>query len=229
MKQALGAALAPQLLSRYHRLATERSYAPDAQQIADRCLRNVCLGYLVGADPGNVELAQQQYRDAGNMTDRLAALREIADHGNADQRHNALQGFYLDWQHETLVVNQWLQVQATIPDAEALSRVQALMSHEAFDLRNPNKARSLVGAFANQNPINFHRLDGAGYRFLADIVITLNTRNPQLAARLLTPLTKWRSYLGREDLMRTELERLKAQPDLSADVFEVVMKSLQPV
>jgi aminopeptidase N len=94
-------------------------------------------------------------------------------------------------------------------------------------LRNPNKVRALVGGFINQNPVNFHRIDGAGYRFLGDIVIKLNRLNPQMASRLLTPLTRWRNYTGRAELMRTELERLAAEPVLSPDVFEIVTKSLQ--
>jgi aminopeptidase N len=100
------------------------------------------------------------------------------------------------------------------------------MSHADFDLRNPNKVRALVGVFANQNPVNFHRIDGEGYRFLADIIAQMNSINPQIASGLVRPLTRWRNYQGRADLMRAQLERLAGLPDLSADVFEVVSKSL---
>jgi aminopeptidase N len=224
---ALGVALAQQFFTRYQRLDSLAPYAPDAGQIADRCLRNTCLAYLVSANPDNLQLAARQYRLSGNMTDRLAALKEIAFYGDAEMRENTLQSFYQDWQHEVLVVNQWFQLQAAIPDNEGLSRVQALISHRDFDLRNPNKVRALVGGFTNQNPVNFHRIDGAGYRFLGDIVIKLNSLNPQIASRLLTPLTRWRNYTGREQLMRAELERLAVEPALSSDVFEVVTKSLQ--
>ena len=226
VRSALGAALAQTLHARYQSLENRTPYAPDGEQIAMRSLRNTCLAYLVSADPENITLAVKQYRAAGNMTDRLAALKEIAFCGDSALRDNTLEAFYHDWRHEALVVNQWLQLQAAIPDAQALSRVQALLFHAEFDLRNPNKVRALVGGFANQNPINFHRLDGAGYRFLSDIVIQLNRLNPQVAARLLTPLTKWRNYAGRAQLMCAELERLAAEPALSADVFEVVTKSL---
>jgi aminopeptidase N len=223
---ALGAALAEPLLACYQRLQNEAPYAPDGEQIAARSLRNICLTYLVAADPKNMQLAVDQYRVASNMTDRLAALREIAFYADSDLRDSALAGFRQDWRDEVLVVNQWLQLQAAIPDALALSRVQALLDHTDFDMHNPNKVRALIGGFANHNPINFHRRDGSGYRFLGDIVIQLNGLNPQLAARLLTPLTKWRNYAGRAELMRTELERLAAEPALSPDVFEVVTKSL---
>ena len=101
------------------------------------------------------------------------------------------------------------------------------MQHEAFDINNPNKVRSLIGVFCNQNRVNFHRADGAGYEFLADRVIELDKKNPQIAARLLTPLTRWRQLnTARGQLMQQQLQRIKAQPELSKDVLEVVTKSL---
>jgi len=226
VRSTLGKALAEPFLAHYHNLDNRQPYAPDVTQIAGRNLRNICLSYLVSAGGDYLDLAERQYQHSGNMTDRLAALKEVAYFGEDSLRDSTLQGFYATWRHEALAVNQWFQVQATIPDRAGLSRVQALMSHQDFDLRNPNKVRALVGAFTNQNPINFHRLDGAGYRFLADIVVGLNKSNPQIASRLLTPLTKWRNYTGRAQLMRAELERLAAEPALSPDVYEVVSKSL---
>jgi aminopeptidase N len=227
VRRVLGEALAPRLRELYDTLDCTAAYAPNAQQIAARSLRNLCLSYLVVADAGNLELARLQYTSAGNMTDRLAALREIAYHADDDLRQKTLDHFYQQWSHEVLVVNQWLQLQATIPDKRALERVQTLMSHREFDLRNPNKVRALVGGFANGNPINFHRIDGAGYRFLADAVISLNTLNPQMASRLLAPLTRWQKYRGRADLMRDQLQRVANEPELSPDVFEIVTKSLK--
>jgi aminopeptidase N len=227
VRTSLGTVLAEQFHARYRSLENQQPYAPDAQQIAGRSLRNVCLSYLVSASGKNLELAERQYMVAGNMTDRLAALKEIAFNGEGSLRDKTLNDFYDKWRHEALVVNHWFQVQAAIPDREGLPRVQALMSHRDFELRNPNKARALVGAFTLQNPVNFHRLDGAGYRFLGGIVLELNKLNPQIASRLLIPLTKWRNYTGRAELMRAELERLAAEPALSPDVYEVVSKSLQ--
>ena len=183
--------------------------------------------YLAAAGPQGIETAQAQYRAATNMTDRLAALRTIAFEGSDAQRDTALDDFYQSWQTEALVINQWLQVQSSIPGSDALERVQALMAHPAFELRNPNKVRALIGNFANNNPVNFHRLDGEGYRFLADIVAQLDPMNPQIAARLLSPLTKWRNYKARGELMRTELQRLGGRPGLSPDVYEVLMRSLE--
>ena len=227
VRSALGQALAPLFLARYQGLESQQSDAPEATQIADRSLRNMCLAYLVSANVDNLALATVQYRAADNMTDRQAALKEIAFYADDKLRASTLENFHQKWRHETLVVNHWLQVQAAIPDREGLSRVQALMAHADFDLGNPNKVRALVGGFVNQNLVNFHHVDGSGYRFLGDVVIKLNGLNPQLASRLLTPLTKWRRYPARGKLMRAELERLSAEPALSPDVFEIVSKSLQ--
>jgi aminopeptidase N len=214
------------LLARYNGLASSAAYAPDAAQIAARSLRNMCLDYLADADEELLQLAETQFVAATNMTDRLAALKVLAFRGSEEQSAAALQRFYQQWHKESLVVNQWFQVQAAMPGGDGLARVQALMSHPDFDIKNPNKVRSLVGQFANNNPINFHRIDGEGYRLLTDVVIELNSLNPQIASRLLNPLTKWRGYTGRGDMMRTQLERLASLPSLSRDVYEVVSKSL---
>ena len=166
------------------------------------------------------------YGSAGIAGCRLAALKELAFFGEEALRDSVLEDFYQNCQGEALMVNQWLQVQAMIPDSCALARVQMLMSHEAFDLHNPNKVRALVGTFTTLNPVSFQCAEGSGYRFLADTVLELNGVNPQIAARLLAPLTRWRNYAGREKLMRGELERLAAAESLSTDVYEVVSKSL---
>ena len=223
----LARACQAELLDAYQRLASDRPYEPAADQVAARSLRNTCLDYLCCAFDLQPGLALRQFEAAANMTDRLAALRAIVFHGVAAEREQVLAQFHRDWHHDTLVMNQWFAVQAAMPLGDTLARVQALLSHPAFDVRNPNKVRSLVGVFASQNPVQFHRIDGAGYRFLADTVVQLNQANPQLASRLLTPLTRWRNYTGRAELMCAQLERLAALPELSPDVFELVSKSLQ--
>jgi len=227
VKKTIGSALEAEMLARYRALADDRAYAPEADQIARRSLRNVCLELLACSNIEHLALAEAQLDSAHNLTDRLAALRVIAFYGDAALRDDRLAGFHARWRQETLVVNQWLQLQAAIPDADALVRVRKLMTHKDFDLRNPNKVRAVVGSFTTQNPVNFHRLDGEGYRFLADTVLELDVLNPQMAARLLTPLTKWRNYVGRDALMRAELQRLAQAAQLSPDVYEVVSKALQ--
>lgn len=215
----------------YNAYDHQQAYIATAGAIAGRSLKNVVLGYLMllGEDD-LIRACEQQYRTANNMTDVMAALAQLVntDEPLAQQlAEAALEDFYLRWQHESLVVNQWLSVQATCVLPGTLKKVKALQSHAAYDGKNPNKIRALVAAFGNSNAINFHADEGAGYRFLADQIILLNTQNPQIASRLLTPLTKWKKYNAeRQALMRGELERVIAEPNLSKDVFEVVSKSL---
>ena len=172
--------------------------------------------------------AVAQFNNSDNMTDVMAALSLLVNSSRQNERETALAAFYQRWHDEPLVVNQWFQVQATCRLPGTLEQVQQqLMQHPAFDMRNPNKVRAVVGAFANQNAVNFHRVDGAGYRFLADQVIALNTLNPQIAARLLGPLSKWQKFpADARARMIAELRRIEKESALSPDVYEVVVKSL---
>ena len=139
-----------------------------------------------------------------------------------------LEDFYAKWSHEALVVDQWFVIQATSVLPGAIERVKKLLEHEAFDIRNPNKVRSVIGAFCGQNPLHFHAADGSGYEFLADRIIELNKLNPQIASRLLVPLTRWKKYdESRQQLMRAQLQRIANEDGLSKDVTEVVLKSLK--
>jgi aminopeptidase N len=203
-------------------------YAPSAAQIAQRSLKNICLNYLMLLEvPEAVAACVEQFERAPNMTDVMAALAALVNSTQTAAKEQALAQFYARWQHEALVVNQWFQVQATCVLPGALDAVQQLMQHPAFDIKNPNKVRALIGAFAGGNAVNFHSADGAAYRFLADQVLFLNRTNPQIAARLLPPLSKWQKYPpAAQQLMVAELRRIAADPALSPDVFEVVAKSL---
>ena len=227
LQRAIGRHCAASLLRRYAALAIDEPYAPVGSQIGARSLRNLCLAYMAAGDRDGLDLAREQLQEAVNMTDRFAALKVLAFHGSAADWEAPLARFYQDWGHETLAANQWLALQAAMPDEGVLARVRSLMAHPAFDLRNPNKVRSLIGTFSAQNPVNFHRADGAGYRLLRELVAELDGINPQIASRLLTPLTKWRYYVGRQEMMRAELDILAARDALSPDVYEVVSKSVK--
>jgi aminopeptidase N len=224
----IATALREPLWQAYRANRSDAPYAPSAGQIAQRSLKNICLAYLMLLDePAAVEACVLQFERGANMTDVMAALAALVNSGQTLARQQALAQFYTRWQHEALVVNQWFQVQATCMLPGALDAVQQLLQHPAFDMKNPNKVRSVIGAFASGNAVNFHRDDGAGYRFLADHVIELNRTNPQIAARLLPPLSKWQKYPpAAQQLMVAELRRIAAEPELSPDVFEVVAKSL---
>lgn len=215
----------------YQNYDHQQPYAATADAIAARSLKNVALAYLMLLDDEKIIRAcEQQYLTANNMTDVMAALTQLV---NAEAElaqnlsGNALADFYERWKEESLVVNQWLSVQATCSLPHTLKRVKALEVHNAYDSKNPNKIRALISSFCNSNAINFHDAEGEGYKFLADKIIVLNAQNPQIASRLLTPLTKWKKYNPtRQALMKKQLERILAEPDLSKDVFEVVSKSL---
>lgn len=205
-------------------------YRADAVSIANRALRNLCLHYLMQGDEVHWSaIVNKQYYEANNMTDQLAALRLLVNAESekvSELAGQALADFYQRWQQEPLVVDQWFGVQAMAQKPGALSRVKALMDHPAFEFKNPNKVRSLIGAFCGQNFTGFHDESGDGYEFLADQVIALDALNPQVASRLLTPLTRWKKFDSkRQALMQAQLLRIKAAPDLSKDVFEIVEKS----
>jgi aminopeptidase N len=200
------------------------AYTPEAK--GARRMRNVALGYIMGsgaADAGAIAFAQ--FEAADNMTDRLAALGSLAN-SNAAERVAALDIFYNRYRHDALVTDKWFSTQAFSVRADTLAAVIELAHHTDFSLTNPNRVRSLVGAFAANQP-RFHAADGAGYAFLADTIIALNAINPQVAAKQVPALGRWRRFdEGRQALMRAELQRILDTPGISKDVFEQASKSL---
>ena len=212
---------------------SNEAYVYDAGPVARRSLKNTVLNYLMLLDSTEwFTVAQRQYEGANNMTDAMAGLRALVNNpsrATTALTENLLADFYRKWKHETLVVEQWLALQSAAPVPGNLPKVKALIEHEAFDLRNPNKIRCVIGAFCNSNAVGFHAANGEGYRFLADHIILLNRSNPQIASRQLTPLTRWRKYdQQRQELMKAELRRIMAEDNVSKDVYEVLSKSLQP-
>ena len=203
------------------------AYQPETQQATRRRLRNLCLGYLNELDSVEQrDVAMQQFAGADNMTDQFAALSVLAN-GQGAQGEEALAAFYARWQHEALVVDKWLAVQAGSRVPGTLARVDSLTRHPAFDLRNPNKVYALLRTFG-ANHRHFHAADGAGYRFLAGQITALDPINPQVASRLARCFDRWKRFDAvRQSHARAALESLRQQPGLSRDVFEVVDKALQ--
>ncbi|QOH78749.1 aminopeptidase N [Plesiomonas shigelloides] len=200
-------------------------YRVEHADIARRALRNTCLSYLAFAE-GADALVRRQYEQADNMTDTLAAL-SAAVSAELPCRDNLMQHFADKWQHDGLVMDKWFMLQATSPAANVLENVKALMQHPSFSLANPNRTRSLIGAFASGNPSAFHAKDGSGYRFLTDVLVELNSRNPQVASRLIEPLIRLGRYdAERQQLMREQLLRLQKLDNLARDLFEKITKSL---
>ncbi|TDH64107.1 aminopeptidase N [Dankookia rubra] len=224
LRAEIGRRCRPALRATYDALAETGPYRIDGTAIGRRALRNTCLAYLTAAGDG--PLAKAQFDTATNMTDSLAALSLLADTDGA-ARDKALATFHARWRGDDLVLDKWFSIQAMAARPDAIAAVRALYTHPDFDLRNPNRARSLIGAFASGNPSQFHDLSGEGYRFLADAVIALDPINGSIAARLVGPLGQWRRQAAaRGTLMRRELQRVLDTPNLSKGTFEKVSKAL---
>jgi aminopeptidase N len=226
-RAGIGRALAPLLHAAYERLTETGEYRTDGAAMGRRALRNACLGYLVmGEVPGAMSLAKAQFDLGANMTDVLSALALLNEHDSAE-RDAALEDFYARWSAEELVVDKWFSLQAMAPLPGTIEAVERLTRHPAFDIRNPNRVRALVGSFSQANQLHFHDRSGRGYRFLADQVIRLDPLNASIASRSIQPLGQWRRQdAARQSLMRAELERVLAVPGLSKNTYEVASKSL---
>lgn len=204
-------------------------YEITPESIGRRSLKNIALDYLMTLQPLPqivIDRCLAQYEEGRNMTDVISALNVIAN-SELDVREEILEDFYELWKHDPLVMDKWLIIQATSKRRETLQEVKKLMGNAVFSMKNPNKVRSLIGAFCSMNHVRFHDASGDGYEFLADRIIELNEINPQIAARMVSPFTTWRKYDGeRQHMMRDQLERIATLPNISGDVFEVVKKSL---
>ncbi|MEG0883598.1 MAG: aminopeptidase N, partial [Janthinobacterium sp.] len=227
MRRTIAAALKPELLAQYHANQTPGEYSPDALSAGKRALKNLALSYLlIAPEAQELALAQRQFDGAGNMTDRAAALGALIHSGSAAHAQAALASFYADFENEALVVDKWFAMQAAAPSTD-VQAVRQLMTHPAFTLKNPNRARSLIFNFTNGNPSQFHAADGSGYAFWAEQVIALDALNPQVAARLARSMDRWRRYVpALQSHMRDALEKVAGQASLSNDVMEVVSKAL---
>jgi aminopeptidase N len=223
----IGRALQARFEAAYRELDDPGPYRIDGAAIGRRALRNACLAYLAAADPERGARQALAQFDAGrNMTDVLAALAVLADL-DRPEREAALARFYETWRHEDLVIDKWFALQARSSLPQTPARVRALTAHPAFDRKNPNRVRALIGAFAQGNQLRFHAAGGEGYALLADEIIALDPINPTIAARLVQPLGAWRRHEpGRQALMRRALERILALPGLSKNTYEMVSKSL---
>ncbi|PHS70287.1 MAG: aminopeptidase N [Methylophaga sp.] len=227
LKKTLANELKSQFDTVYLRYSKQETYQFNADEMAKRSLKNMCLDYLLATDdPMQIQRCLRQMKQADNMTDTLAGLSLLV-HQHGPEREHALRAFYEQWQHDRQVVDKWLTVQALSSLPDTLFRVKSLMKHTAFSIKNPNNVRALIGQFCRNNPINFHAKDGAGYQFLAEQILVLNELNPQVAARQLGAFNSWRRYdKARQELMQQALVSIAEHKGLSADVYEIVTKYL---
>jgi aminopeptidase N len=220
-------ALHDALAALHRRMSDNAPYSPDAASAGRRALKNACLD-LLAADGGNdgITLAARQFAAADNMTDRMAALATLSLH-DRPERVDALADFYLRHEGDPLVIDKWFALQATIPEPATLERVRKLAAHPAFSYANPNRLRALIGAFAHSNQTQFNRPDGLGYDFLAETVLALDGKNPQVAARLLSAFKSWRALEpGRRARAEATLRRVAATANLSRDTADIVRRAL---
>jgi aminopeptidase N len=225
--RSLAEQLQPELENLYLNHHRDESGQFNAGAIGRRRIKNICLSYLSRLNLEKTQQwAEQQFSTAKNMTDQIAALGDIVNFPHP-AKDRCLAEFYQKWQNEALVIDKWFAIQSSSPMPETFATVLALTSHPAFDLRIPNRVRAVIGSFSQANPSHFHALNGQGYEFLANQVLTLNLLNPQVASRMLSPLTSWRRYdTNRQGLMKKQLERIMNSPAISNDVYEVASKSL---
>ena len=230
VRYQIATALSDLLLSVYKLNDSIGSYKPTSNAIGRRALKNIALAYLMCLSDEEVfTICLTQFEGADNMTDQSAALRLLVNssHPRAQEvKERVLADFYCQWRNEALVIDMWFTIQASCSLPNNISVANRLLKHEAFDIANPNRCRALVSGFTAQSA-NFHSLDGSGYNFLADRVIELNSINPMVAARILSPLTRWQKFdEERQKLMKSQLAKILAVEGLSSDVYEVVTKSL---
>ena len=227
LRADIGNKLGTALTAVYDRMAVAGLYSPDAASSGRRALRNVALD-LLAADgkPEAIARASRQYDAADNMTDRMAALSTLSLH-EGPECECALADFYTRYSNDALVIDKWFALQATIPQPDTLDKVQVLTKHPAFSLANPNRVRSLIGAFAQANATQFNRADGKGYDFVAETILALDPKNPQISARMATAFRTWRTLEeSRRAKAEAALTRIKSTANLSRDLSDIVERAL---
>ena len=226
LKQKLARRAHASLIRLFEKNQTRAPYAPDGEQVGQRSLKNACLALLATLEEDGPHFAQQQYEEADNLTDRLAALAALT-HNQCAGADEAIADFDKRYRCQPLVIDKWFALQAMSPNGTALPRIKELMRHPMFSITNPNRIRALVGSFATGNPSQFHRLDGAGYQFVTKLVIELDEINPQVAARLLTSFSAWKQLEPkRREKAERALKRIAHLADLSNDVRDIIQRTL---
>jgi len=227
MVQQLAESLEDDLRAAYDARLESGEYSLDAAAIGRRRLKNLCLAYLGNLDRDEyVQLAVDQVEAELNMTDVVAGLR-VLSHLERPERQTEFDQFYNKWKGDPLVIDKWLSLQATSKRESTIDDVKRLMGHEAFNKKNPNRIRALIGAFCMGNFVRFHAADGSGYQLLADFVIELDAINPMIASRLVQAMIRWKRYdKARQEMIKEQLERVRSADSCSENTYEVVARAL---
>lgn len=225
-RAALGQALFDSAKNIYETLWRNEDHLMQGEAYSQRELRNTCLWLMMkGNEKDSLSYCKQQFAKAHTMTDKVASFSLLVNSSQKTLRKHAIDTFYTDWADNDLVMDKWFAIQSISETHGTLANVRKLLKHPAFQMKNPNKVRAVIGAFVQVNHRHFHALDGSGYEFLTEMLLKLDTINPQVTARLATPFTRWqRLDPARQALMRKQLDVL-ASKTLSRDLREVVEKS----
>ncbi len=224
VKQAIAKRFEKELRAVYDENNSDVEYTPSPEQSARRALKNMALSFLGDLGTNN-ELVEKQYAQANNMTDKLAAMN-IASNSKNPKREAIMDNFYQTYKNEKAAVNKWIFTNACADRPDAVNVVRKLLTHPAFNIKNPNNVRSLMGGFA-YNQTEFHKLDGSGYDFAVEMAYKMDDMNPQMAAHMVKPLTRWKRFdAKRQEMMKKALEKVLEKKNLSKNVYELVTKSL---
>ena len=224
VKQAIAKRFEKELRAVYDENNLDAKYTPSPEQSARRALKNMALSFLGDLGTNN-ELVEKQYAQANNMTDKLAAMN-IASNSKNPKREAIMDDFYQTYKNEKAAVNKWIFTNACADRPDAVNVVRKLLTHPAFNIKNPNNVRSLMGGFA-YNQTEFHKLDGSGYDFAVEMAYKMDDMNPQMAAHMVKPLTRWKRFdAKRQEMMKKALEKVLEKKNLSKNVYELVTKSL---
>ncbi len=224
VKQAVAKRFEKELRAVYDENNTKADYTPSPAESARRALKNMALSFLGDLGTNN-ELVEKQYAEANNMTDKLAAMN-IASNSKNPKREAIMDDFYQTYKNEKAAVNKWIFTNACADRPDAVNVVRKLLTHPAFNIKNPNNVRALMGGFA-YNQTEFHKLDGSGYDFAVEMAYKMDDMNPQMAAHMVKPLTRWKRFdAKRQEMMKKALEKVLEKKNLSKNVYELVTKSL---
>lgn len=228
LEEQLGQSCQAEWRDLYKQMSQKTIYKMDQVSQGRRTLRNQAMSFLIAAqDKTAIECVEEHYFKADNMTDRVGALAAVRDLVGHEVREKIYKDFYQKWHKDSVVINTWLSLEASAHHEDALKRVQQMSQLEIFDFNNPNKVRSLLGSFMHNNILGFHREDGASYAYLTNCILDLDKKNPQIAARMVSAFNVWkRLEPHRSALMKKELERLVASPQLSANTYELASRAL---
>jgi aminopeptidase N len=227
VKNAIAIALSKTLLAVFEANQSTKPYTYEPEAVAMRSLKNQVLDYIVHLKSSDtLSLAFDQFVKADNMTDAFASFVSLS-HVTCNEFEKVRDLFYEKWQNDPLVIDKWFAVQAMSPVDHTLTTVKQLLQHKDFNIKNPNRVRSLIGTFAHRNHYHFNQLEGEGYQLVATQVLRLDKINPQIASRMVSAFNHWNKYdEHRKAYMKNILENIIEQKNLSEDVYEIVSKAL---